>query len=99
VAAEVVADVVTDVGVSNVGDELNWTGHKLAQSNLYAFGRLAWDPAADPVSLLHEWAAATFAMDDRTRAELVSTASPAYPTPTAERSTVSRSRRSKIESK
>jgi alpha-glucuronidase len=60
------------VGVSNVGDDPNWTGHKLAQSNLYAFGRLAWDPSADPVSLLHEWAAATFAMDDRTRFELVS---------------------------
>jgi alpha-glucuronidase len=59
------------VAVSNVGDDANWTGHKLAQSNLYAFGRLAWDPAADPVSLLHEWAAATFAMDDRTRSELV----------------------------
>jgi alpha-glucuronidase len=59
------------VAVSNVGDDPNWTGHKLAQSNLYAYGRLAWDPAADPVSLLHEWAAATFAMDDRTRAELV----------------------------
>ena len=60
------------VGVSNVGDDPNWTGHKLAQSNLYVFGRLAWDPAADPVSLLHEWAAATFAMQDRIRAELVS---------------------------
>ncbi|HWD81626.1 MAG TPA: alpha-glucuronidase [Kribbella sp.] len=59
------------VGVSSVGADGNWTGHKLAQSNLYAFGRLAWDPAADPVSLLHEWAAATFAMDDRTRSELV----------------------------
>ncbi|MEV0799756.1 alpha-glucuronidase [Kribbella sp. NPDC050281] len=60
------------VAVSNVGDDANWTGHKLAQSNLYAYGRLAWDPSADPVSLLHEWAAATFAMDDRTRSELVS---------------------------
>ncbi len=60
------------VAVSNVGDDPNWTGHKLAQSNLYAFGRLAWDPSADPVSLLHEWAAATFAMDDRIRSELVS---------------------------
>ncbi|MEU8227176.1 alpha-glucuronidase [Kribbella sp. NPDC048915] len=59
------------VAVSNIGDDPNWTGHKLAQSNLYAFGRLAWDPAVDPVSLLHEWAAATFAMDDRTRGELV----------------------------
>jgi alpha-glucuronidase len=60
------------VAVSNIGDDPNWTGHKLAQSNLYAFGRLAWDPSADPVSLLHEWAAATFAMDDRIRSELVS---------------------------
>jgi alpha-glucuronidase len=59
------------VAVSNIGDDPNWTGHKLAQSNLYAYGRLAWDPSADPVSLLHEWAAATFAMDDRTRSELV----------------------------
>ncbi|GAA1563229.1 xylan alpha-(1-_2)-glucuronosidase [Kribbella hippodromi] len=59
------------VAVSNVGDADNWTGHKLAQSNLYAYGRLAWEPAADPVSLVHEWAAATFALDDWTRSELV----------------------------
>ncbi|TDO68100.1 alpha-glucuronidase [Kribbella sp. VKM Ac-2571] len=68
------------VAVSNVGDDPNWTGHKLAQSNLYAFGRLAWDPAADPVSLLHEWAAATFAMDDRTRSELVTILSGSWQT-------------------
>ncbi|GAA2795517.1 alpha-glucuronidase [Kribbella solani] len=59
------------VAVSNVGDADNWTGHKFAQSNLYAYGRLAWEPAADPVSLVHEWAAATFALDDWTRSELV----------------------------
>ncbi|GAA3142341.1 alpha-glucuronidase [Kribbella aluminosa] len=70
-AATVADRIGAIVAVSNVGDDPNWTGHKLAQSNLYAFGRLAWDPAADPVSLLHEWAAATFAMDDRTRGELV----------------------------
>ncbi|MFI6828578.1 alpha-glucuronidase [Kribbella sp. NPDC050241] len=68
------------VAVSNVGDDANWTGHKLAQSNLYAYGRLAWDPSADPVSLLHEWAAATFAMDDRTRSELVSIMADSWPT-------------------
>ena len=33
---------------SNVGDDLFWTGHPLAQANLYAFGRLAWDPRRDP---------------------------------------------------
>ena len=30
------------VAVSNVGDDPFWTGHPLAQANLYAFGRLAW---------------------------------------------------------
>ena len=30
--------------VSNVGDDEFWTGHPFAQANLYAFGRLGWDP-------------------------------------------------------
>ncbi len=35
--------------VSNVGDDVFWTGgHPLAQANLYAYGRLAWDPTLDP---------------------------------------------------
>ncbi|AXX29345.1 alpha-glucuronidase [Actinosynnema pretiosum subsp. pretiosum] len=46
--------------VSNVGDDPFWTGHPLAQANLYAFGRLAWDPTADPDELLREWIALTF---------------------------------------
>jgi len=46
--------------VSNVGDDVFWTGHPLAQSNLYAWGRLTWDPAADPIAVLDEWAALTF---------------------------------------
>ena len=32
------------VGVSNVGRDTNWLGHHLAMANLYAFGRLAWNP-------------------------------------------------------
>jgi len=46
--------------VSNVGDDEFWTGHPLAQANLYAYGRLAWDPSADPVALLDEWIGLTF---------------------------------------
>jgi alpha-glucuronidase len=61
----------TIVAVSNVGDDSNWTGHKLAQANLHSYGRLAWNPGADPVELLHEWAAATFDVDAATRAQLV----------------------------
>jgi alpha-glucuronidase len=47
-------------GVANVGDDPSWTGHILAQANLYAFGRLAWDPAIDPEVVAAEWVAQTF---------------------------------------
>ncbi|MED7924066.1 alpha-glucuronidase [Nonomuraea sp. LP-02] len=59
-----VADVAVDggglVAVSNAGDDPYWTGHPLAQANLYAFGRLAWDPRLDPAAILDEWADLTF---------------------------------------
>lgn len=48
------------VAVSNVGADRFWTGHPLAQANLYALGRLAWDPAIDPAAVLDEWIAMTF---------------------------------------
>jgi alpha-glucuronidase len=48
------------VAVSNAGDDPFWTGHPLAQANLYAFGRLAWDPGLDPVAILDEWIGLTF---------------------------------------
>jgi len=47
-------------GVANVGDDPAWTGHVLAQANLYAFGRLAWDPAIDPRAVATEWVTQTF---------------------------------------
>lgn len=59
-----VAEVATGgglVAVSNVGDDHFWTGHPLAQANLYAFGRLAWSPRLDPLSILDEWIELTFA--------------------------------------
>ncbi len=60
----VVADVAADggglVAVSNVGDDRFWTGHPLAQANLYAFGRLAWDPCLPPEAVLDEWIDLTF---------------------------------------
>lgn len=49
------------VAVSNVGDDPFWTGHPLAQANLYTFGRLAWEPDANPGRLLSEWIELTFA--------------------------------------
>ncbi|QLQ36484.1 alpha-glucuronidase [Micromonospora robiginosa] len=57
-AGDTVADVVAAgglVAVANVGDDPFWTGHPLAQANLYAAGRLAWDPRLDPGAILDEW--------------------------------------------
>jgi len=51
------------VAVSNAGDDRFWTGHPLAQANLYAFGRLAWDPTLDPPAILDEWIGLTFPRD------------------------------------
>lgn len=47
--------------VSNVGTDEFWTGHPLAQANLYAFGRLAWDASLTAEEILEEWVALTFA--------------------------------------
>lgn len=56
--------------VSNVGDDELWTGHPLAQANLYAFGRLAWDATLDPVEVLDEWIGLTYGADEQVRATL-----------------------------
>ncbi len=48
------------VCVANTGDDPYWTGHPLAQANLYAFARLAWAPDLDPVAILDEWIDLTF---------------------------------------
>ncbi len=63
--AEVAAAGDGIVAVSNVGDDRYWTGHPLAQANLYAFGRLAWNPALDPATILDEWTDLTFGPDLR----------------------------------
>lgn len=52
------------VGVANVGDEPNWTGHLLAQANLYGFGRLAAEPSLEPEVIAREWSQLTFGLDD-----------------------------------
>lgn len=52
--------------VSNVGDSPFLTGHPLAQSNLFAFARLAWDPELAPRDVLREWAGATWPQLDTT---------------------------------
>ncbi|MFK4271348.1 alpha-glucuronidase [Streptomyces milbemycinicus] len=62
-----VGDLVRGGGlaaVSSAGDDPFWTGHPLAQANLYAVGRLAWQPDADPRAILHEWIELSFAPEE-----------------------------------
>lgn len=51
-------------GVGNVGMDPNWTGHKLAQANLYAFGRLAWDSSLAAEDIAREWIALSFELSE-----------------------------------
>lgn len=47
-------------GVSNIGKDTNWNGHIFAQSNWYAFGRLAWDNRLSSNRIADEWLKLTF---------------------------------------
>ncbi|KWW50699.1 hypothetical protein AWW69_13900 [Bacillus cereus] len=51
-------------GVANIGTDRNWCGHPIAQSNWYAFGRLAWDPTLGSAEIAEEWIRMTFGNDD-----------------------------------
>ncbi|MDR2418636.1 MAG: alpha-glucuronidase [Treponema sp.] len=46
--------------IPNVGLDHNWTGHPLAQANLYGYGRLCWDPCLSAELIAREWSALTF---------------------------------------
>jgi alpha-glucuronidase len=51
------------VGVANVGMDTNWMRHPLALANLYAFGRLAWNPELTSEQIVDEWTRQTFGND------------------------------------
>jgi alpha-glucuronidase len=57
--------------VSNIGNDYNWTGHTLAQANLYGFGRLTWNPDLSAETITDEWIGQTFGQDELVK-ELVS---------------------------
>ena len=51
-------------GVANTGTDKNWCGHHFAQSNWYAFGRLAWNPELTSEEIAEEWLKQTFSADN-----------------------------------
>ncbi len=47
-------------GVSNIGNDINWTGHLFGQANWYAYGRLAWNHQLSSTQIADEWIKQTF---------------------------------------
>lgn len=50
--------------VVNVGDDDNWTGHTLAQANLYGYGRLLWAPQMLAADIAREWCELSLSRDE-----------------------------------
>ncbi|MRN52059.1 alpha-glucuronidase family glycosyl hydrolase [Paenibacillus monticola] len=50
--------------VSNIGNDANWTGHLLAQANLFGYGRLAWNPELSAEEIAVEWITLTFGTNE-----------------------------------
>jgi alpha-glucuronidase len=57
------ARVTAIAGVANTGSDANWCGHPFAQSNWYAFGRLAWNHELSSDQIADEWLKQTFTQD------------------------------------
>lgn len=55
--------LAASAGVANIGDDDNWCGNDLAQSNWYAFGRLSWDTSLSSETIAKEWLSQTFTKD------------------------------------
>lgn len=56
--------------VSNIGDHYNWTGHALAQANLYGYGRLTWNSDYSSEHITDEWIRCTFGSDEKVQEHL-----------------------------
>ena len=68
------------VGVSGIGRDA-WLGSPLALANLYAFGRLAWNPELTPEEIATEWTRQTISLNPpvvRTVVTMLMQSWPAY---------------------
>lgn len=58
------AKVSAIAAVANIGEDTNWCGHHFAQSNWYAFGRLAWNTRLSSEQIADEWIRMTFTNEE-----------------------------------
>lgn len=63
--------VTAIAGVANTGTMKNWCGYVMAQSNWYAFGRLAWNPELSSADIAREWVLQTLTTDDAAASKIV----------------------------
>jgi len=59
-------------GVSNVGNDRNWTGHLFNQANWYCYGRLAWDHSLTSEEIAKEWISQSFDNNAKTIGTILS---------------------------
>ena len=52
------------VGVNNLGNSANMTGHHFGQANFFAFGRQAWDWTLSARDIAEDWTRMTWSNDD-----------------------------------
>ncbi|CZS99642.1 probable Probable alpha-glucuronidase A [Rhynchosporium graminicola] len=65
--------------VVNVGSNTTWVGSHLAMSNLYAYGRLAWDPTLDAQAILEDWTRLTFGADPQVLSAITNMSMASWP--------------------
>jgi alpha-glucuronidase len=53
------------VGVANLGNADNLTGHHFSQANLFAFGRQSWDWSLDSADIAADWVRMTWGNNER----------------------------------
>ena len=53
------------VGVDNIGNAPNMTGHHFSQANFFAFGRLAWDWTLSSEDIADDWVRMTWGNDQQ----------------------------------
>ena len=63
-------NICSMAAVSNLGRGYFWTGHPFAALNLYAYGRLAWQPDTEPGRMIGDWVRLTYDLNVEDRESL-----------------------------
>ncbi len=63
--------VMAIAAVTNLGRDVNYTGHPFAAANLFSYGLFAWDPFTDPEAAVRLWCQLTYAFDKEDEDALV----------------------------